>query len=70
MLIQNIEHIFCSCYKVRSAWQWAQSKILDIGPLLVVSNTDIVIAMFPSSRQETECGDGHQKHHGYSQYSV
>ena len=29
-LIQDIEHIFCSCYKVRSAWQWTRRKILEL----------------------------------------
>ena len=58
-LIQDIEHIFCSCYKVRSAWQWTRRKILELvsnlGPPVVISNKDIVMAMFPTSRQETEC---------------
>ena len=58
-LVQSIEHIFCSCYKVRSAWQWTRSKILELvtelGPPVIVSNTDIILAKFPSSRQEVEC---------------
>ena len=58
-MVQSIEHIFCSCYKVRSAWQWTRSKILELatelGPPVIVSNTDIILAKFPSSRQEVEC---------------
>ena len=27
-LSQYIEHIFCSCYKVRAAWQWTRRKML------------------------------------------
>ena len=58
-LVQDIEHIFCSCYKVRSAWQWTRNKILELvtelGPPLVVSNIDIILAMFPTCRQEVEC---------------
>jgi len=58
-LVQNIEHIFCSCYKVRSAWQWTRNKILelvsDLGPPVIVSNTDIIMAKFPTCRQEAEC---------------
>ena len=59
VLVQDIEHIFCSCYKVRSAWQWTQRRILelvsDLGPPAVISNTDIILAQFPTCRQETEC---------------
>ena len=40
-LVHNREHMFCSCYKVRSAWQW--------------SNMDIIMAMFQICRQEDEC---------------
>ena len=58
-LVQDIEHIFCSCYKVRSAWQWTRRKILqlvtELGPPLLVSNIDIILAMFPTCRQEVEC---------------
>ena len=58
-LVQDVEHIFCSCYKVRSAWQWTRSKILELvtelGPPLAISDTDIVMAMFPTCRFEMEC---------------
>ena len=58
-LVQDIEHIFCSCYNVRLAWQWTRSKILellsDLGPPAVISNTDIIMAQFPTCRQEAEC---------------
>ena len=58
-LVQDIEHIFCSCYKVKSAWQWTRRKIVelvsDLGPPAVISNTDIILAQFPTCRQETEC---------------
>ena len=58
-LVQDIEHIFCCCYKVRSAWQWIKNKIFelvsDLGPPVAVSNTDIVLAKFPTCRQEAEC---------------
>ena len=40
-LVQDLEHIFCSCYKVRSAWQWTRNKMLELvtelGPPLEVS---------------------------------
>ena len=57
-LVQDVEHIFCSCYKVRSAWQWTRGKILELvsdpGPPVAVSNTDILMAKFPTCRQESE----------------
>ena len=58
-LVQDIEHIFCSCYKVRTAWQWTRAKVLqfvtELGPPITVSNTDIILAMFPTCRREEEC---------------
>ena len=58
-LVQDVEHIFCSCYKVRSAWHWTRRKLLELvtelGPPLAVSNLDIILAKFPTCRQEVEC---------------
>ena len=58
-LIQDIEHIFCSCYKVRAAWSWARRKFLsflaDGGRPPDVSNIDILLARYPKGRQEDEC---------------
>ena len=58
-LVQNIEHMFCSCYKVRTAWQWIRRKIIElqteVGPPLTVSNLEIILAMFPTCRFEVEC---------------
>ena len=58
-LVQDIEHIFCKCYKVRSAWQWTRRKIMEfvteLGPPMAVNNIDIILAMFPTCRQEDEC---------------
>ena len=58
-MIQNIEHIFCSCYKVRAAWSWTKRKLLsflaDRGRPPDVSNTDILLARYPKGRQEDEC---------------
>ena len=58
-LVQDIEHIFCSCYNVRSAWQWTRRKILelvsDLGPPNVISNIEIIMAQFPTCRYEAEC---------------
>ena len=53
-LVQDVEHIFCSCYKVRSAWQILE-LVTELGPPLAISDTDIVMAMFPTFRFENEC---------------
>ena len=53
-----MEHIFCICYKVRAAWSWTRRKVLefltDQGRPPNVSNSDILLAQFPKSRQEDE----------------
>ena len=58
-LVQNVEHIFCTCYKVRAAWQWTRRKILeflsDQGRPPDIDNIDIILAQFPKGRQESEC---------------
>ena len=58
-LVQDVEHIFCTCYKVRAAWQWTRRKILDFltdqGRPPDISNTDILLAMFSKGRQDAEC---------------
>ena len=58
-LVQDIEHIFCSCYKVRTAWHWTRAKILEfvteLGPPITVTNIDILLAMYPTCRREEEC---------------
>ena len=56
-LIQDIEHIFCSCHMVREAWQWVRKKVMGLlarlGPPPVVSNEEFILAMFPKSTEET-----------------
>ena len=58
-LVQDVEHIFCTCYKVRVAWQWTRRKILDFlpdqGRPPDISDTDILLAMFSKGRQDAEC---------------
>ena len=58
-LIHDIEHIFCSCYKVRAAWNWTRRKFLnfltDRGRPPDVNNTDILLARYPKGKQEDEC---------------
>ena len=58
-LVQDVEHLFCTCYKVRAAWQWTKKKMLELlrdqGRPPDTSNMDFILAMFPKSRQEAEC---------------
>ena len=58
-LTQDIEHIFCTCYRVRAAWKWMRDKVMGLlsgpGPPPVLSNSTIIMAMFPKGLQEMEC---------------
>ena len=58
-LTQTIEHTFCSCYKVRAAWQWTKQKLTELwadeGPAVGATNMQIIMQMYPSCRKEIEC---------------
>jgi hypothetical protein len=58
-LVEDIEHLFCTCYKERSAWQWITMKMLELlrekGSHPDTNNMDCILAMFPKSIQEAEC---------------
>ena len=58
-LVQDVEHLFCTCYKVRTAWQWTKRKMLELqrdqGRPPDIRNMDFILAMFPKSRHEVEC---------------
>ena len=58
-LVHDLEHIFCTCYKVRAAWNWTKRKVLDFltdqGRPPDISNSDILLAKFSKGRQEDEC---------------
>ena len=57
-MIQDLEHIFCSCYLVVDAWEWLKVKImtiLSLGPTFNISNKELILAMFPKCTQESEC---------------
>ena len=53
-----MEHIFCLCYKVRTAWLWLRGKVTELlsdqGPVPVVSNTELIMLMYPKCRREAE----------------
>jgi hypothetical protein len=58
-LVQDIEHLFCGCYKVRAAWAWTRRKMLELmrnqGRPPDISNMDFILAKFPLSDHEVEC---------------
>ena len=58
-MVQDVEHLFCTCYKVRAASQLTKMKMLELlrdqGRPPDTSNMDFILAMFPKSRQEAEC---------------
>ena len=57
-LAQTVEHIFCSCFRVRSAWLWLRQKMIDLmsdqGPAPVLSNMELIMLQYPMCRQEAE----------------
>ena len=57
--VQDIEHLFCGCYKVRAAWAWTRRKMLEMmrnqGRPPDISNMDFILAKFPQSDHEVEC---------------
>ena len=58
-LVQDIEHLFCNCYRVRAAFSWVKGKMLELlrdqGRPPDIRNMDLILAMFPKCRQESEC---------------
>ena len=53
-----MEHIFALCYKVRTAWLWLRSKVFELlsdqGPAPALSNTELLMLMYPRCRREAE----------------
>jgi hypothetical protein len=58
-LVQDVEHLFCTCYKVRAAWHWTRVKMIELlsdqGRPPDPSNMDFILQMYPSCRKEGEC---------------
>ena len=57
---ETVEHIFASCFKVRTAWLWLRSKVIELmsdqGPAPAFSNTELLMLMYPRCK---EGGGGH-----------
>ena len=58
-LVQDVEHLFCKCYKVRAAWIWTKRKMQELlrdqGRPPDIPNMDIILARFPKGRKNIEC---------------
>ena len=57
-LAQTVEHIFCLCFRVKTAWLWLRGKLIEVlsdqGPAPALSNTELLMMMYPRCRQEAE----------------
>eukprot|EP00092_Neocalanus_flemingeri_P000930 GFUD01000989.1.p1 GENE.GFUD01000989.1~~GFUD01000989.1.p1 ORF type:complete len:160 (+),score=50.19 GFUD01000989.1:359-838(+) len=57
-MVESVEHIFCLCYRVRTAWLWLRAKVTELlsdqGPAPAVSNTELIMLMYPKCRREAE----------------
>ena len=57
-MVETVEHIFCLCFRVRTAWLWLRAKVMELvsdqGPAPVVSNTELIMLMYPKCRREAE----------------
>ena len=57
-MAQTIEHIFCTCFRVRTAWLWVRQKLIELlsdqGPVPAPSNYELIMLMYPKCRQEAE----------------
>ena len=55
---ETVEHIFALCYKVRTAWLWLRSKVLELlsdqGPAPALSNTELLMLTYRRCRREAE----------------
>ena len=52
------EHVFSLCFKVQTAWIWLREKVIEMmrdqGPAPSISNTELLMFMYPGCRREAE----------------
>ena len=59
--VQNLEHIFCSCFLVKEAWAWLLSKLLQSLPATpgdlarTYTNQEFLHLQFPADTMDQEC---------------
>ena len=55
---ETIEHIFALCFKVRTPWIRLRERVIEMmsdqGPAPVISNTELLMFMYPGCRREAE----------------
>jgi hypothetical protein len=56
--MQTVEHIFCLCFRVKTAWLWLREKLIELlsdqGAAPALSNTELLMLMYPRCRREAE----------------
>ena len=59
--VQDLQHIFCSCWLVAGAWAWLRSKLLQLLPTTeegiaqATTNSDFISLQFPVDVMDQEC---------------
>ena len=59
--VQDLEHLFCSCFLVKEAWAWLQSKLLENLPATPAAlarsytNLEVLKLEFPADILDQEC---------------
>ena len=57
-LVESVEHVFCQCFRVKTAWLWLRAKVTELlsdqGPAPAVSNVELIMFMYPKCRREAE----------------
>ena len=57
-MAETVEYIFCSCFRVKTAWLWLREKLIELlsdqGPEPALSNTELLMLMYPRCRREAE----------------
>ena len=57
-MAQTVEHIFCLCFRVKTAWLWLREKLIELlsdqGAAPALSNTELLMLMYPRCRREAE----------------
>ena len=57
-MVQDREHIFCSCYLVSEAWLWVRSKLLQLLPntlgAAATSGEDFILLKYPKDTMDKE----------------
>ena len=57
--VQDLEHLFTSCFLVSEAWLWLRTRLLKLLPSTVgavgITNKDFLLLQFPKDTMDKEC---------------